>query len=232
MQPYEAIVVADTETTGLGADAGVVEYAHAVCRLVEIDGNEQLEIISESSSLIDPKQPIPAGASAVHGITDDMVAGQPTLGHYLSHVFNDGPDNFMLVGHNFIRYDWKYLKEHFPRPPVLGCSLNAARKFLDLPNNKLETIYAQTGGPAEEAHRAAADVRMTVHIINHMLKSVSWAMLHEAMTARPPATMPFGKHKGKKVSDLPRHYIEWALENMTGLSDELRDAMLEVKKGW
>ena len=228
---YDLILVADTETTGLGSDAGVVEYAHAVCRLIEIDGNEQLEIVSEENSLINPGHPIPVQASNVHGITDDMVADQPALGQYLAQVFADKPDNIMMIGHNFITYDWKYLRDHFPRPPVLGCTLTAARKFLDLPNNKLETIYEQTGGPAESAHRAPADVRMTVHIINHMLKSVSWAMLHEALTTRPPLKMPFGKHKGKLVSELPRDYIEWALANMTGLRDELREAMEKAYNG-
>lgn len=226
---YELIVVADTETTGLGADAGVVEYAHAVCRLVEIDGVERLEILHESSSLIDPQHPIPAGASNVHGITDDMVQGQPLLSEYLPPLFAALSDDLLLVGHNFISYDWKYLAPHFAERPALGCTLNAARKFLDLPNNRLETIYAQTGGPAEAAHRAAGDVRMTVHIINHMLKVVSWAMLHEAMTTRPPLKMPFGKHKGKLVSELPKDYIEWALANMTGLRDDLRTAMLEAQ---
>ena len=228
MQDYKQIVVADTETTGLGPDAGVCEYAHAVCELIEVDGNEQLRIVREESSLTNPGHPIPAGASGVHGITDDMVADQPTLGQYLAQLFAEQPDELLMIGHNFISYDWKYLREHFPRPPALGCTLTAARKFLDLPNNRLETIYAQTGGPEETAHRAAADDRMTVHIINHMLKSVSWAMLHETMTTRPPLKMPFGKHKGKLVSDLPLDYIKWALENMTGLREELREAMTKV----
>lgn len=36
------------------------------------------------------------------------------------------------------------------------------------------------------------------------------------------ATMPFGKHKGKNLSDVPPDYLYWVLENCTRLSPFLR----------
>lgn len=59
-------VFLDTETTGLGDDAQVVEIA-----VVDMGGRVLL------NTLVRPTIPIPPQASAVHGITDEQVAGAP-----------------------------------------------------------------------------------------------------------------------------------------------------------
>ena len=61
-----ASVYLDTETTGLGPDAEVVEIA-----LVAADGLVLLD------TLVRPVGPIPAAASRIHGISDADVAGAP-----------------------------------------------------------------------------------------------------------------------------------------------------------
>ena len=61
-------MVFDTETTGLYYGAQVVEIA-----IVDHQGKPLLD------SLVRPTAPIPASASAIHGITDNDVAGAPTL---------------------------------------------------------------------------------------------------------------------------------------------------------
>jgi exodeoxyribonuclease X len=40
-----------------------------------------------------------------------------------------------------------------------------------------------------------------------------------------PLTMPFGKHKGEKIEDLPTDYIEWCLENVERLSPSIQKEM-------
>ncbi|MCZ0984025.1 3'-5' exonuclease [Streptomyces diastatochromogenes] len=60
------VVVLDTETTGLGDDARIVELA-----VLSSAGDVLLD------TLVDPGVPIPAGASEIHGITDSDVAGAP-----------------------------------------------------------------------------------------------------------------------------------------------------------
>ena len=37
--------------------------------------------------------------------------------------------------------------------------------------------------------------------------------------------MPFGKHKGKKVSDVPLDYLRWLAKNSVRLDEELRSAI-------
>lgn len=61
-------VILDTETTGLDSEAEVVQIG-----VINIGGEILLD------SLIRPTIPIPKEASAIHGITDDMVALAPTF---------------------------------------------------------------------------------------------------------------------------------------------------------
>ena len=61
-----AAVVLDTETTGLHDSARIVEIA-----VLGVDGSVLLD------SLVNPGVPIPAEATRIHGITDDMVKDAP-----------------------------------------------------------------------------------------------------------------------------------------------------------
>jgi DNA polymerase III epsilon subunit family exonuclease len=85
----------DTETTGL------FPIMH---RLVEIgavrfrlDGCE----LATFQTLIDPQLPIPSDVQQVHGITDAMVRGQPTVEQIMPHFieFLGAPDTILLA-HN------------------------------------------------------------------------------------------------------------------------------------
>lgn len=61
-------VILDTETTGLDFDSEVVQIA-----VLAITGEVLLD------TYVRPKQPIPASATRIHHITDDMVAQAPTM---------------------------------------------------------------------------------------------------------------------------------------------------------
>ncbi|MER6534668.1 3'-5' exonuclease [Streptomyces sp900105755] len=67
-----ACVILDTETTGLHDSARIVEIA-----VLGVDGSTLL------NSLVNPGAPIPAEATAIHGITDSMVAAAPTFSDLL-----------------------------------------------------------------------------------------------------------------------------------------------------
>lgn len=61
-------VVWDTETTGLEDDSAIVSIG-----IVDHTGNVLLD------TLINPRVEIPEDATAIHGVTDDMVANAPTF---------------------------------------------------------------------------------------------------------------------------------------------------------
>jgi DNA polymerase-3 subunit epsilon len=88
-------VVFDTETTGLHP---------IVHRLVEVgavrfrlDGHE----LATFQTLINPQHPIPQDVQQVHGITNAMVRGQPTVEQVIPHFieFLGVPDTILLA-HN------------------------------------------------------------------------------------------------------------------------------------
>ncbi|GLF98163.1 3'-5' exonuclease [Streptomyces yaizuensis] len=71
-----ASCVVDTETTGLGPDARIVEIA-------VLDGHTGETLVD---TLVRPGVPIPARASGVHGITDSMVRSAPEWDEVLPRV--------------------------------------------------------------------------------------------------------------------------------------------------
>ena len=98
----------DIETTGfLPKVDQIVEIA-----AVKFKGGEALESFS---SLVNPKIAIPAGAAQIHGITDQMVANQPTIESVLE-GFANFCGNDPLVAHN-APFDTEFIKVA-PPPPV------------------------------------------------------------------------------------------------------------------
>ena len=79
--------IVDTETTGLGKDAQIVEIAIVDCR-----GNTLLD------TLVKPTIAIPAEATSIHGITNEMVADAPTWLEVLPRIVE-------LVGYCWIAYN-------------------------------------------------------------------------------------------------------------------------------
>lgn len=67
MTQHAGTVYLDTETTGIGPGAEIVDFA-----LINVNG----QILYES--LVKPDVPIPPEATAIHGITDAMVANAPS----------------------------------------------------------------------------------------------------------------------------------------------------------
>lgn len=80
-------VVLDTETTGL-YDAWVVDLA-----ILASDGTVLLD------TLVNPLEPIPADATAIHGITDSMVSDAPTFADLLPRLES------LLTGRRVVIYN-------------------------------------------------------------------------------------------------------------------------------
>lgn len=87
----DSVVVLDTETTGLGDDARIVDIA-----VTDRHGAVLLD------TLVDPRAPIPAEATDIHGITDAMVAGAPTFPEVLERLSE------VLAGRHCLIYNAGY----------------------------------------------------------------------------------------------------------------------------
>lgn len=114
------------------------------------------------SKLIDPCRPIPMEASAVNGITDEMVRGMPKIGDVLAE-FADFCGELPLVAHN-APFDFKFLLEDVkthravaPAGVVLDTLPLARQVFPGLPNYKLWTLVRHFNFPSGTFHRAEED---------------------------------------------------------------------------
>jgi DNA polymerase III epsilon subunit family exonuclease len=174
---HDTVFVAfDTETTGLSPVA---------CRLVELSGvkfaSDGTEI-STFQALINPEMHIPEGASAVHGITDDMVWDQPLFHEVIPAFIEWATDPEMdgrrgdtvLLAHNasfdlgFLEVAMCKMHMEMPRNLVLD-TLSLARATIDeAANYKLQTLVEHLGLESDEGyHRALAD---SYHVQNLFLK--------------------------------------------------------------
>ena len=88
-------VAFDLETTGLHSTfCKIIEFGAVRFR---VDGTE----LDRIERLVDPGCPVPRDATAVHGITDDMLRGQPSIEKVLPEFvqFLGSPDTILLA-HN------------------------------------------------------------------------------------------------------------------------------------
>ncbi len=81
----------DTETTGLEDDSAIVSMG-----IVDQSGNVLLD------TLINPCVPIPGDATAIHGVTDEMVANAPTFAQVYPQI------RAALMGKRWVIYNSGY----------------------------------------------------------------------------------------------------------------------------
>lgn len=97
---YDEYVVFDVETTGLAPSKDrIIELA--AIRFVNGEPTELFE------TLVNPEREIPQEASAINGITDDMVANAPTIAQILP-SFEEFVGKSNLVAHN-MEFDLKFM---------------------------------------------------------------------------------------------------------------------------
>lgn len=148
------VVIFDTETTGAGRGARLVEIAGLHAR--------HGKVLRSFQTLVDPETHIPAFVTAIHGITDAMVRGAPRVGSALRDFFEFVGD-LPLVAHN-ASFDRGILRGELERAGLstptneVFCTLKLSRKLLrEMPNHKLATLAHVLRLPTPPVHRAEAD---------------------------------------------------------------------------
>ena len=100
----------DTETTGLEPSAGDEIIQIGATRIV----NGRLLRGESIDQIIDPRRPLRPEGIPIHGITEEMVAGQPTIGQVLP-TFHAFSEDTVLVAHN-AAFDMRFLE--LKEPPT------------------------------------------------------------------------------------------------------------------
>lgn len=161
----------DLETTGT---------VPGVDQIVEIGAVRFNNGVVESvfSTLVDPLRSIPPGASAVNGITDDMVTGKPTIDTLL-YSFAEFCEDLIMVAHNapfdaqFLISDIKKHESTSPRGVILDTLPISRKVFPGIPNYKLGTLVQHLKIPSTGFHRAEEDATYCGHVFLELVKRIS-----------------------------------------------------------
>ena len=223
----------DLETTGIkiGRDR-IVQIG--IVRLL-VDGTR-----TSYQTLVNPGIPIPAEATAVHGITDADVADAPALEDVAREVLDElvGCD---LAGFNCLRFDVPFLAEELHR---VGRDWDSsALRVVDVqriyhkmePRNLGAALKYYCGREHEGAHDALADVQATADVLLAQLERYPDALqgdvafLGELSGDRqrsPDAAgklkfddkgnvcLSFGKYQGWTLENIGRNdpgYLQWLM---------------------
>lgn len=176
------LAVVDVETTGASPrwgdriiEIGIVRY-------------EQGLAVRSYSALIDPRRRISAGVTALTGISQAMVEGQPTFADRLEEIL---PllCGVIVVGHN-IRFDLGFLASEFRRtgatltevlcssggmslpPPHVLDTVRIARRRFGPGGNALQALSRRLGVFPSVAHRALADAETTGLVLERLLEPI------------------------------------------------------------
>lgn len=196
------LTILDTETTGLGAPSGVVEIAW-----LRLDND--LNVVSEFRSLVNPQRDIEPGAFAIHGISQADVADAPTMAQIAADI--DWPIN--ICGHN-CSFDVRMIHPYIV-PASKLCTLSLARQYLKTSNHKLSTLKQELGLSNQVSHSALGDCYTTLELLKHILPLTGRTLEQIVVASNTPrvvSTMPFGKFKGTKMIQVPAAYRAWLLE--------------------
>ena len=220
-------LIGDTETSGLGPtykDPHAPPKAACEVALMEIDP-DTLESMGEMHSIINPECAIHPAAAAVHGITQEEADKAPTLAQYIQDTLGGPLDGeITLIGYR-IAFDL----------PLLRPFGNIVKTFDLLPmcqnmvsgtaNHKLQTMKEHFALPGGVAHRAIGDVHTTHQLLKTLLPMTGRSLaMHCATEFQIYQLMPWGKHVGMLIIDLPGKYKEWLL-GLPDLEPNLRKSI-------
>jgi DNA polymerase-3 subunit epsilon len=172
LQNPELVFVAfDLETTGLSPQLDRIVEIGAV---KFVDGKET----ERYGLLVNPEMPMPPGAAAVNGISDDMLAGKPTIRDVLPE-FLQFIGGAVLVAHN-AGFDLGFVNSAMGRLGLgrlandyVDTRVMAQKAFPGRANYKLQSLAADLGVKALEAHRAEDDARVCQEVFEACLKELN-----------------------------------------------------------
>lgn len=216
-------IILDTETHDL--NGLVIQLAYASVALLSYKDEKPVPVLKHDTlfnqmySIGDYK--IDHAAMAVHNILDSDLEGKPHTST-ITLPINEG----YIIGHN-IDYDINAIATSTGVKTSLKpiCTLALARMvWPELKSHKLGGLIYHIYGSSEYArnlvmnsHDAETDIRNTSHLLTRLCAALEVETMEQlyalSCKARIPTVMPFGKHKGVKIEDVPRQYMNWFINS-------------------
>ena len=201
----------DTETTDRGP-------ADRLCQIA-FKTEDGLTV----NEFFNPGMPISIDAMAVHHITNEMVQDKPSFRG--SETWNQLQnlvklDSNIMVAHNAV-FDVSMLKKEGIEPKNVVCTYKLARYFDKdgvIPRYSLQYLryYLKLNVDAT-AHSALGDILVLEELFRHIHTKAVEEFGDDAdpriiEVSNQPVLfrrMPFGKHKGLKMEEVPADYLRW-----------------------
>jgi DNA polymerase-3 subunit epsilon len=158
--------VVDTETTGLYPSRDRLVEIAVMLLEVEAGSGRLVRVLETYQELNDPGRPIPAQATAIHGITDAMVKGHRIDAARVARMLGEAD---LVVAHNS-GFDKGFVRQVVPGADALvwGCSCRGIpwrKLYASVECTRLQYLAARLEVSAGTAHRALGDVQTTVNLI-------------------------------------------------------------------
>jgi exodeoxyribonuclease X len=228
-------LVLDTETNS--DDYKIAEIIESGFVIRE---NNDWTIFDELHSTID--RPIPPKVESLCYITNEMVAGKPAFidSKETVQAVVEGYASGYLVAHNHF-YDMRVLERHGVDTTDFDwiCTWRIAKKLFSETPEIEETnlpylrFALKLDVPIEmRCHRAGNDSFMTGRLLEKIVDIMEERNLLKADEPYGPQVakwaaepiiytrMPFGKHKGEFMTDVPHSYWNWAMKNTNWFDEE------------
>ncbi|MBO7126792.1 3'-5' exonuclease [bacterium] len=164
------VTVFDLETTGLSPDCGdrITEIG-----AIKLCGNKLCGVFQ---TLVNPGRKIPDKIVEITGITNEMVAGKPTISQVLP-LFMDFVQDDLIAAHNakfdtsFLRYELKEcgINKNFE---IYCTLLNSRKEVKTSANFRLSTLKNHFNlKPMGAMHRALSDAYVTAQLYLKLTKN-------------------------------------------------------------
>lgn len=196
-KPVSRVAILDTETTGLGPDAEVIELAILRCG---VDGSGHLcsldEILDEFN---DPDSKIPVEVSNLTGITDDMVRGKHIDRTKVEHILREDP---VIIAHN-ANFDRPFFEKLFKDDNHRwSCSMEYCDwRERGFSGRSLDSLVQQEGF-FYTAHRAYVDCLAVAHLLRRVPDSLTEILM-------PQTRVVAGGYSYDVKEKLKLHHYKW-----------------------
>jgi DNA polymerase-3 subunit epsilon len=179
--------VFDTETTGLNPSQGDEIIQIGATRIV----NGKLLRSESFEQLVDPQRPLAPESAKIHGITSEMLRGQPTIDKVLP-AFHAFAADTVLIAHN-AAFDMRFLqlKEgetglRFDQP-VIDTLLLSAVIHPNQESHRLEAIAERLGLTIIGRHTALGDAIVTAEVFQKLVPLLAEKGIRTLRDAREAA---------------------------------------------